>query len=156
MRHFHAVRRAVIDVLPFLAGLVLGSVLILCGLLGYRVLTDWQDFAAIAESNRELLQAMKDDEAERSRIVAEAIAELKAANEAMMAQHDDNDHLRHISGHPRTPVVVTSPIVAPPPRTPTATTRPRTTATTARRTPTTARPAPTTQCERLPNGRCKK
>jgi hypothetical protein len=155
VRVFRTARRVVVAILPFLAGAALSSLIVVAGIIGYKVLTDWQNFTAIAQSNNEILQAEQAQLGERQA----QLDKLEERIAAMLDQHDRNDHERHISGHPRTPSPTTVPI-RPPERTATATTRPSTTATTRRSTPTTARPAPapaptTTSCERLPNGKCK-
>jgi hypothetical protein len=92
---------------------------------------------------------------------------LDSITRAIIDQHDNNDHLRYITGHPDHPppevdsIVPRASTTTTRPRT--TTTRPRTTATTRRPTATTRRPTattrpapvPTTTCTTQPNGKCK-
>jgi len=117
------------------------------------------DLRTLTEGNRQLLESEKVRQEAADTLAAESVARIEGLVQSMIAQHDENDHLRHISGHPKAPTVVTRPI-APPQPTSTGTTRPRTTPTTARRTTTTRRPTPapappTTTCTTNAGGKCK-
>ena len=154
MRYLAAVRRWLVAVLPLVAMFALGCLIAASGFAVWSVIEERSDLHRIAEANNALLEGERREDANREAVIADAVARISEEFRAMIAQHDENDHLRYITGHPKTPPPPTASISRPP-RTTTATTRPRTT-TTTRRTTATQRPAPTTTtCPTNPSGKCK-